>query len=101
MKPTRRDVANAKQLTLRLGRVKAAQTPAAALWSVCKWLVTDARRAGRIADTIRAVYGLIFLLRNGEPIPPQLLTAADELHADERHATALLAKLETIRGRDA
>jgi hypothetical protein len=64
--PSRAEKSRANRRRYLQQRLVQAATPAAELWVACNGLVAEARRAGRVTDTTRAVLDLIEDLRKQE-----------------------------------
>jgi hypothetical protein len=71
-KATRRDKAAANRRTHHERRLAAATTNRGRLRAACDLLSAAAVRAGREADAVRAVLGLVRTLRDGQPLSQPL-----------------------------
>lgn len=67
-KPTRRERSAANRETRALDNLKDAETEGQRLWALCRWLVAEARRAGRLTEVTTAVRELVDRLRQGKPL---------------------------------
>lgn len=73
---TRRDVSAATRHNLHLTRLNEAADAADELAVATGWFRAEALRVMRPDDATRAVLGLVVLMREGGPIPQELLEAA-------------------------
>lgn len=67
--PTRRELADARRLARHSELVASASTATGRLWRTCNWLISAAKRRGRLTETLAAVQYLIHLIEQDQPLP--------------------------------
>lgn len=65
----RRQASAVRRQAYHLKQIKTATTELARLWKACTWLTIEARRSGRLIETLNAVLDLVVRVRDGHALP--------------------------------